>query len=116
MQRRGLGLFAAVVLIAGCGSGTSTGSACDKIVQGYSDYATKASACGVTIPVGSFDKASCEAAFNGSGCTSADKQLWADFGSCLSALPTCTAGNITPFTNAVVACTNKLNGLSASCN
>lgn len=116
MKGKGLAVLASMLLLAGCGSGSSTGSACDKVVQGYKDYSSKASACGVTIPIGSFDQASCEAAFNGSGCSAQDKQLYADFGSCLSALPSCTAGNTTPFVNAVIACTNKLNGLSSTCN
>ena len=115
MHRNGLAVVAALLLAAGCGGGSSTGSACDKVVQGYSDYASKASGCGVNIPIGSFDKTACENAFNGSGCTAQDKQLWGDFGSCLSALPSCSAGNTTPFVNAVVACTDKLNGLSGNC-
>jgi hypothetical protein len=115
MRRHVLGVITTVLLAMGCGSGSSTGSACDKVVQGYKDYSSKASACGVTIPIGNFDQASCEAALNQSGCTSADKQLYGDFGSCLSALPSCTSGNTTPFVNAVLACTDKLNGLSANC-
>ena len=71
--------------------------------------------CGVNIPIGNFDQASCESALNASGCTAQDRQLWGDFGSCLSALPSCTTGNTTPFTTAVIACTDKLNGLSAAC-
>jgi len=113
MRNEVFGVATAVLLAAGCGSGSSGGSACDKVVQGYKDYSSKAAACGVTIPVGSFDSGSCEAAL--SSCTSADKQLYGDFGSCLSALPSCTAGNTTPFVNAVLACTAKLEGLSSSC-
>ena len=43
---------ALLLLTAGCGGGSSTGSVCDKVVQGYKDYSSKASACGVTIPLG----------------------------------------------------------------
>ena len=115
MRREAAGAVVALLLVVGCGSGSSTGSACDKVVQGYKDYASKASPCGVNINIGSFDQAACESAFNGSGCTAQDKQLWGDFGSCLSALPSCTAGNTTPFTNALLACTDKLNALSGNC-
>ena len=104
-----------LLLAAGCGGGASTGSTCEKVVQGYKDYSAKASACGVTIPIGGFDQASCEAALNASGCTAQDKQLWGDYGTCLSALPSCTTGNTTPFTNAVLACTDKLSAVSAAC-
>ncbi len=109
------GVVLSMLVAAGCGSGSSTGSACDKVVQGYKDYAAKASACGVNIPIGNFDQASCEAAFNGSGCTAADKSLYGDFGTCLSNLPSCTPGNTTPFVNALVVCTDKLSGLSSTC-
>jgi hypothetical protein len=115
MHRNGLAVVAALVLSAGCGGGSSSGSACDKVVQGYKDYSSKASACGVNIPIGSFDQSACEAAFNGSGCTAQDKQLWGDYGTCLSGLPSCNSGNTTPFVDAVVACTDKLNGLSGNC-
>jgi len=107
-----LGWMATSLLAVGCGSGAG-GSACDKVVQGYKDYAAKASACGVTLQIGNFDQASCEAAL--SNCTAQDKDLYGDFGSCLSALPSCTAGNSTPFVNAVLACTDKLSGLSSNC-
>ena len=115
MRKNLLGVMTVLLLAAGCGS-SSGGSACDKVVQGYKDYSSKASACGVTIPIGNFDQASCEAALNNAGCTAQDKELYGDFGSCLSALPSCTTGNTTPFVTAVVACTDKLNGLSANCD
>jgi hypothetical protein len=115
MHRNGLAVVAALLLAAGCGGGSSGASACDKVVQGYSDYSSKASGCGVNIPVGSFDRAACESAFNGSGCTAQDKQLWGDYGSCLSALPACTSGTSSAFVDAVVACTDKLSGLSGNC-
>ena len=69
----------------------------------------------MTIPIGNFDQASCEAALNESGCTDQDKQLWGDFGSCMSALPNCTSGNTTPFVDAVLACTSKLDAVSSAC-
>ena len=58
---KALGMMLVSLLALGCGS--SSGSACDKVVKGYQDYASKASACGVNIPLGGFDAASCEAAF-----------------------------------------------------
>jgi len=116
MRRNAVGVIASMLLAAGCGGGSgSTGSACDKVVQGYKDYSSKAAGCGVNIPIGSFDQASCEAALNQSGCTSADKELYGEFGSCLSALPSCTASNSSAFVDAVLVCTDKLNGLSANC-
>ena len=110
------GAAALLLLAAGCGSSSSSGSVCGRVVQGYHDYGTKAAACGVNIPIGSFDQASCESALNASGCTAADRELWGNFGSCLSGLPSCTTGNTTPFTTAVVACTTTLSdGLSPAC-
>lgn len=44
--------------------------------------------------------AQCDQAFSGSGCAAADKALYGDFGTCLS--------NLT-------VCTDKLNGLSSTC-
>ena len=105
-----------VLTLAGLGCGSSNSSTCDKVVQGYKDYSAKASACGVTIPLGGFDSATCEAALNDSGCTAADKQKWGEFGTCLSSLPSCTTGNTTPFVNALTACTTTLSdSLSPNC-
>lgn len=75
-----------------------------------------AAACGVTIPIGSSDSAACQSALDDSGCTDADKQQWGNFGTCLSALPSCTPGNTTAFTSALVTCTTNLsNNLSPNC-
>jgi hypothetical protein len=113
---RGRVLSGALVLLATAGCGSSGSSTCDKVVQGYKDYSSKAAACGVTIPIGSFDSAACQSALNDSGCTEADKQQWGNFGTCLSALPSCTPGNTTAFTNAVVTCTTTLSdNLSPNC-
>src|SRR3954447_21193892 len=114
---KGTGWIGGLVLLASAGCGSSGGgSNCDNVVQGYKDYSAKASACGVTIPIGSFDAATCNAALNDSGCTDADKQQWGNFGTCLSGLPACTTGNTTAFTNAVVTCTTNLsNNLSPNC-
>ncbi len=114
MRQRLMGLAVVLLAAAGCGSGGS--SNCDKVVQGYKDYSSKAAACGITIPVGSFDANACNAALNGSGCNDADKTAWGNFGTCLSNLPSCTTGNTSAFTNAVVTCTTNLsNSLSPNC-
>ena len=114
MRAKGLGAAVVLVVMAGCGS--SGGSTCDKVVQGYKDYSAKAAACGVTIPIGSFDSAACQSALNQSGCTDADKTQWGNFGTCLSSLPACTPGNTTAFTTAVTTCTTTLSdNLSPNC-
>ena len=118
-MRRGelVGAGMVLLLAAGCGSSSSCGSVCGMVVQGYKVYASKVPACGASIQLGSFVQAACESALNASGCTAADRDLWGNFGTCLSGLPACTTGNTAPFTNAVIACTNTLSdGLSPACN
>ena len=115
MRGKALGVTLLLLGGVGCGSSSGGGSDCDKVVKGYNDYASKASACGVNFPIGSMTTAQCDQAFSSSGCTAADKTLYGNFGTCLSNLPTCNSSNTQPFLDAVVACTDKLNGLSSGC-
>jgi len=87
-------------LVAGCGSSST---APRPPPAGW----TSRSAASIRPPANRLDA---------SGCTAADRELWGNFGRCLSGLPGCTAGNTTPFTTGVVACTTTLSdGLSPAC-
>ena len=74
-----------------------------------------ASAIGLKGGEGRMTAAQCDQAFSSSGCTAADNVLYGDFGTCLGNLPACNSSNTQPFLDAVIARTDKLNGLSSGC-
>ena len=77
-MRRALGTMVMASLPGGRVSGTRAARPATRVVKGYQDDSSKASACGVNIPLGGFDAAACEAAFKNSGRTDADKALYGD--------------------------------------
>jgi len=106
----------AIVLLAlaGCGS-SDTSSACDAVSKGLNDYNSKVAGCSGTLPSGSISSSQCQA-IQGGGCSSADKQIFNDFGGCLSGLPNCTPATESTFTTQLQSCVDKLDAISAACH
>jgi hypothetical protein len=114
MQRLVLGCAALLVCAVGCGSSNSPSSTCDNLANALNGLSGKYSACG-QFPSIPFNKDACVQAFNGNSCTDADRQKINDFTSCLSGLPNCTLQSQSTWADALVACNDKLQGVSAGC-
>ena len=99
------------VAIAGCGSSSS--AVCDKLATGLNDFATKAAPCSSSVPPSPITADQCRQSID--KCTSSDQQKLGDFGSCLSALPTCSQQTVQQFQTAVQDCLAKLQGISGGC-
>ena len=111
MRPRTLAMLGTLALTA-CGS-SSDSSVCDKLSTGLNDFATKAAQCVSTTPSTGITAEQCRQSIG--KCTDSDKQKLADFGSCLSALPTFTPSTLSDWQSSVQSCLLKLAGISGGC-
>lgn len=99
------------MVLAGCGGSDS--SVCDKLATGLKDLTTKAAPCFSSTPPTPLTADQCRQSID--QCTSSDKQKLGDFGSCLSALPTCSASSLSSWQSSLQTCILKVQGFSGSC-
>ena len=100
-----------LVAIAGCG-GKDT-SVCDRLATGLTDLTTKAAPCFSSVPQTPLTADQCRQSID--KCSDSDKQKLGDFGSCLSALPTCNPQTLSAWQSSVQSCLAGLQGLSSGC-
>jgi len=111
MRLRTLAMLRTLALTA-CASSSDT-TVCDKLSTGLNDFATKAAQCVSTPPSTGITAEQCRQSID--KCTDSDRQKLADFGSCLSALPTCTPSTLSAWQSSVQSCLLKLAGISSGC-
>jgi hypothetical protein len=111
MRSRTLGTTLGLLFLAGCGGGGT--DVCDKVATGLNDLITKAAPCSTSTPPSPLTADQCRQSLG--NCTDADKQKLGDFGSCLSALPTCSPATVSSWQTSVQDCLLKLQGISSSC-
>jgi hypothetical protein len=113
-----LGVAVAAIALTGCGSDSAPSTPaglCDKAASLAPGITAKFAPCtsavgGVSIPTGT----ACTTAV--ASCSDADRAILNTLLDCLNGLPTCSAANPTPFTNALAACGDPTSkGVSAAC-
>ncbi len=106
------GIVVALLATAGCGGGSSS-AVCDTLAKGLNDLISKATPCYASPPPAPITADQCRQQIG--NCSDSDRQKLSDFGSCLSAMPTCNPAALGDWQGSLQTCLGKLQGISDSC-